>query len=164
MNIIFLHGYQSSNQGDKAVLLRKIFLEILIPNFTGDLDERMKKLNTILPGKSNLCIIGSSFGGLMAVLYTIAHINDVSRLILLAPALCEPFIPESFDIPPINIPIMIIQGKNDEIVPIQPVKDFAKKFFTNYIYQAVDDDHRLHSTSGRIDWLELVNNNSLKLN
>jgi predicted esterase YcpF (UPF0227 family) len=60
---IFLHGLEGSSQGVKATLLRELFAGILIPDFNGDLDDRMEKLSSILGNQTGWTIIGSSFGG-----------------------------------------------------------------------------------------------------
>ncbi|HYQ60398.1 MAG TPA: hypothetical protein VEP29_05070, partial [Desulfatiglandales bacterium] len=63
---MFIHGLESNNQGTKAVYFRKHFPDMLTPNFPGSLDERMADLRTLLSGKRDITLVGSSFGGLMA--------------------------------------------------------------------------------------------------
>ncbi|MBD3354161.1 MAG: hypothetical protein GF364_21950 [Candidatus Lokiarchaeota archaeon] len=161
--IIFLHGYESSNQGFKANLIRNTFKNTLIPNFEGELSGRMKKLDKILKDKSKLIIIGSSFGGLMGSLYAFNHPTDVERLILFAPALSSPFLDQDLNFDPIDIPVIIIHGKHDTVVPLDPVKTFCKKYFKNLSYNVVDDDHRLHKTSESLDWVKLVSKGKIVL-
>jgi pimeloyl-ACP methyl ester carboxylesterase len=84
---IFIHGLESSGQGTKGFFFKNRFPEMLTPDFTGDLAERMIRLDRILEGRSGIKIVGSSFGGLMASLYAMKHESRVNRLILLAPAL-----------------------------------------------------------------------------
>ena len=59
-NMIFLHGLESSSQTYKAGVIRNFFPELLVPDFTGPLEERMKALYPILDGKKDWTIIGSS--------------------------------------------------------------------------------------------------------
>jgi pimeloyl-ACP methyl ester carboxylesterase len=83
---IFIHGLESSNQGTKAVFFRDKYPDMILPDFEGPLTERMEKLNRILSGKSEIRIVGSSFGGLMAALFAMENPSQVRRMILLAPA------------------------------------------------------------------------------
>ena len=66
---IFIHGLESSNQGTKSIYFRERYPDMIIPHFTGDLKERLDKLGEILSGKSDIRLVGSSFGGLMASLF-----------------------------------------------------------------------------------------------
>jgi pimeloyl-ACP methyl ester carboxylesterase len=46
---------------------------MIIEDYEGSLEKRMTKLEDILEGKSNIILVGSSFGGLMAALYAHRH-------------------------------------------------------------------------------------------
>ena len=163
-NIIFIHGLESSGQGFKAKFLRKIFPEILTPDFKpytpklsyqALLSERMTQLKSILEVKSLWILIGSSFGGLMGALYTCKYPEKVLHLILLAPALLSPELnPNKFN--PINVPVTIYHGKNDSVVPLKLTRKRAEKLFLNLEHHVLDDDHMLHHTVQNIDWLSLV--------
>lgn len=150
---VFLHGLESSNQGTKSVYFREKFPGMIIPNFTGDLDMRMTRLNEILANKSELILVGSSFGGLMASLYSINHKDRIKRLILLAPALN--WIASNLNpLPRISTPVQIYHGKNDEVVPLKIVEEISKKIFQNMTFTVLDDDHFLHIFFSKIDWGE----------
>ena len=152
---IFIHGLLSSGQGFKARLLRQRLPDILTPDFPGDLDERMAKLEAILAEGEEHILIGSSFGGLMAALYACRHPERVKKVILLAPAL--PF-PAFADNPPApcDIPAIIYHGKRDTIVPLEPTRELAQRVFHNLTFHVVDDDHMLHDTVQRLDWEALA--------
>ena len=62
---IFIHGLESSNKGTKSVFFREKFPDMIIPTFVGSLPERLSKLDGFLLGKSDIRVVGSSFGGLM---------------------------------------------------------------------------------------------------
>jgi len=165
-NIIFIHGLESSGEGFKGKLFRKILPEILTPTFreyTPDisyevlLDERMAQLNSILAEKEPWIIIGSSFGGLMGALYALQHPNKVSRLILLAPVLTFPKL-NSKKFQPVEIEVTIFLGKKDQVIPLKPTKVRADELFSNLIFNIVDDDHMLHSAVQSIDWENLIKN------
>ena len=150
---IFLHGLESSNQGTKSIYFREKFPDMIIPYFTGDLDTRMARLNEILTGRSDMIIVGSSFGGLMASLYAIDHEELVNRLILLAPAL--QWMASNLDpLPKISIPVQIYHGRNDDVVPLKMVEEIAKIIFQNLTFTVLDDDHFLHNFFPKIAWDE----------
>ena len=86
-HILFIHGLEGSSQGVKASLIREKFPGAVIPDFDGSLEERMAKLELILETREDWVLAGSSFGGLMAALYTCAHPEKVRKLVLFAPAL-----------------------------------------------------------------------------
>ncbi len=153
--IIFIHGLESSGQGYKGRFFRKIFPNILTPDFKGELNERMEQLITTLLKFEKISIIGSSFGGLMATIYAEKFPEKVSQLILLAPALnFYNFNKETFN--KINTPTTIIHGSKDEIVPLFPTKKIAEQIFKNLDFITVDDNHLLHKTIENINWLSLL--------
>lgn len=152
---IFIHGLESSNQGTKAIYFRERFPDMLIPYFTGSLSERMDSLNKILKGKMDITLVGSSFGGLMASLFTMAEESRVNRLILLAPALN--FIESSgFKKKEISVSVRIYHGEQDDVIPIHAVEEVADKYFLNFTFNRVEDDHFLHKTFEGIDWPMLL--------
>jgi len=154
-HLIFIHGLESSGQSSKAVLLREIFPAILTPDFTGSLSERLVQLYPILGNITDWTIIGSSFGGLMGAIFTCQHPNQVKKLILLAPALT--LTEFAGNLPhPIDVPTVIIHGNHDDIVPLTPVKELAKKVFTDLTHHVVNDGHRLNKAIYSIDWRTLV--------
>ncbi len=153
--IIYLHGSDSNSQTYKAVLVRKIYPNLIAPDFTGTLDERMQQLYPIIGSASNWTLIGSSYGGLMAALFSSRFPEQVRKQILLAPALMLPEFAENLPAP-INVPTIVIHGRQDEIVPIAKVKPLAEKVFRNLDYRLVDDDHRLHQTADKLDWKSLI--------
>ena len=79
----------------------------------------------------------------------------MKKLILLAPALT---LPEFSVISPMSIdtPTVIIQGTQDELIPLQTARELAEIVFTHLSYLVVDDDHRLHKTAEGMDWKSLL--------
>ena len=152
--IIFIHGLESSGSGFKGNFLRNEFPGILTPDFKGDLEKRMQQLTEILRGPESLIIIGSSWGGLMATLYTFSHQERVSLLLLLAPVLVHPKLNSTKKA--IDVPVIIYHGKNDEIVPLEASKKRAMQLFNNLEYNEVNDDHLLHSTVKEINWHKII--------
>ncbi|MFX1453698.1 MAG: alpha/beta fold hydrolase [Promethearchaeota archaeon] len=163
-NIIFIHGLMSSGDGFKGQLLRKTLPGCLTPNFkpfSPDksnillLKERMEQLNPILEEKDKWIIIGSSFGGLMATLFTLKNPEKISKLILLAPFLSTPLLVSKL-YTPVDVPVTAFHGKYDKIVPFEQAQKVAEKIFTNLIYNRVDDDHQLKKTVQALKWENIV--------
>lgn len=153
--LLFIHGSDSNSQTHKARLLREIFPEMVVPDFTGPLEVRMAQLEAAIGEETGWTLIGSSFGGLMAVMYADRHPGQVRKLVLLAPALTlREFTRRLPD--PIPVPAILIHGKKDDVVRPAPVHRLAKRIFPKLVYLSVDDDHRLHYTAGRLDWKALL--------
>lgn len=152
---VFIHGLESSSQGTKGVFFRERFPDMLIEDYTGLLDERMAKLRTVLAGKKDLILVGSSFGGLMAAIYACENEESLIRLILLAPALdlgyFRPYAEKR-----LSIPVWLYHGKDDDVVPPAPVEKIARQVFRSLSYHLVEDDHSLHRTFPTMDWNRLL--------
>jgi predicted esterase len=115
----------------------------------------MDKLEHILSSKSEIRIVGSSFGGLMATIFAIKNTSRVKRMILLAPAInIVQF--TSYRNATVSIPVHIYHGRNDEVIPISEVEPVAKQVFEKLTFNPVDDDHYLHDTFKTIDWETLL--------
>jgi len=152
---MFIHGLESSNQGTKAVFFKERYPDMVIPHFTGTLEERMEKLNRIIAGASGIILVGSSFGGLMASLFAMENESRVARLILLAPAINHlKFV--GYGSRKISTPVEIYHGSSDEVIPLADVERVARQVFVNLSFHAVEDDHYLHQTFKRLDWDRLI--------
>jgi pimeloyl-ACP methyl ester carboxylesterase len=154
-HFVFIHGLDGSSQGVKARLLRGLYPQVLTPDFRGGLDERMQTLYQLLEAKSSWTIVGSSFGGLMAALFTSQRPSQVRKLILLAPALVWPDFASSPP-QPISVPTIVYHGSRDEIIPLEPVRQLAKQVFLQLDFRIVDDDHGLYQTVHALDWADIL--------
>jgi pimeloyl-ACP methyl ester carboxylesterase len=153
--LIYLHGLFADSRGVKASLLRKHFPQVLTPDFSGSLEERMDLLGRILGDTSGWRIVGSSFGGLMGALFALQHPEQVKKLILFSPALIWPdFAGNRFE--PVSVPVVIYHGTRDELVPIEAVRPLAEQAFQNLVFHSVDDDHGMYQTVHKLDWLSLL--------
>jgi len=152
---IFLHGLDSSGSGTKGTFFSSRFPDMLRPDFDGSLQERMVRLDSIVSGRSELIIAGSSFGGLMAACLSINQPERLRRLILLAPALNF----HEYQIPDqkVHVETILIIGKNDDVTPPRLVIPTAENTFSNLQITVADDDHLLHNTFGELDWNSLLN-------
>jgi len=152
---IFIHGLESSNKGTKSVFFKERFPDMIIPHFTGDLQERMGNLDEILEDKSGIRLVGSSFGGLMAAIFAMENEPRVDKMILLAPAI-NLMESTQYRKKKISVPAWIYHGKNDEVIPLKDVASMAKRLFMNFSFHIEDDDHFLHKTFKTIDWVSLL--------
>lgn len=152
---IFIHGLESSNRGAKARYFSEHFPDMVIPNFSGSLAERMAKLMQLTAAMDDLILVGSSYGGLMATLFAIEHEARVKKLILLAPALnFDAFRP--YHGRKISIPVWLYQGRNDVVTPWKDVAVIAEKIFLSLQLHPVEDDHLLRKIFEFIDWPSLL--------
>jgi len=151
---IFLHGLDSSSQGTKGRFFQDYFPEVIRPDFSGDLDERLQYLEKICASKNKLTFIGSSFGGLMASCFALKYPEQVARLILLAPALNY----GDFRVPEVMLPTptILVIGKYDTVTPADLVIPLAEKTFSNLEVFIEEDDHMLHNSFMQLDWNMLI--------
>jgi pimeloyl-ACP methyl ester carboxylesterase len=149
--MVYIHGSKSDSHSGKARLFREWFPGMVTPDFKGSFDERMSQLRKILSNQTGWTLIGSSYGGLMATVFTLEHEEQVRKLVLLAPALEQ----QSAPLPkpgPISVPTILIHGTRDTVIPLEPVQRIAETLFSNLTLYAVEDDHRLHKTAHEMDW------------
>ena len=199
--IILLHGFTSSGQSTKARYFReklKAFPQVQFHAIDfnptpADFEYvtttgRINRLRQYVLDHDleNVIIIGSSYGGLIALHY--AHrFGGVEKMLLLAPGLtwlswglsekeleqwkkagAAPFLHRAFGkevpikyyvqvdglrylepIPPAS-PVIIIHGRSDKTVPIEPARVYAADFADSVRLIEVDADHDLN------DHLELI--------
>jgi len=158
MNVtrVFIHGLESSSRGTKGVYFGEMYPDMIIEDYPGTFEERMIKLNDILAGKKELILVGSSYGGLMAAVFTCMNEERIKKLILLAPALnLDEF--KTYLNKKIQVPVIVYHGENDDVVPFVPVQNIAKTVFENISYNIINDDHSLHKSFASLDWNALLN-------
>lgn len=151
---IFLHGLDSSGSGTKGTYFSKRFPDMLRPDFSGTLQERMDQLFPLISGYADIIAVGSSFGGLMAARLAMERPEQVKRLVLLAPALNfhEYHIPEL----KVDTETLVVIGEHDDVTPPSIVIPAAEKTFSKLQIEVVDDDHLLHNTYRNLDWDTLM--------
>jgi hypothetical protein len=52
--------------------------------------------------------------------------------------------------------VAVYHGKKDEVIPLAPVYDVARRVFTDLTFNRVDDDHALKNTFPSMDWDDLL--------
>jgi predicted esterase YcpF (UPF0227 family) len=160
--LYYIHGYQSSPDGDKAKLFREKLnaLPITYRNCRPEdivISDCVNRISDVLKNDSNITLIGSSLGGFLAAAVSLQNIF-VKKLILLNPAI----IPPSTNLDPItDVPkkiledmrnkqlfeikidasITILRGTNDAVVPNNWIIEFAMA--QEAVVHFFHDDHRL---------------------
>jgi pimeloyl-ACP methyl ester carboxylesterase len=141
MRILFLHGLESGPHGAKYQALKKEFGEVISPDCSG-IGEPEERLAVILAETESVAgdflVVGSSMGGLMALLLQRVIPWRIGALLLCAPALHRPAAAGlSADRLP---PTVIIHGTQDAVVPIEASRQFGPPLIE------VDDDHSLKNS------------------
>jgi pimeloyl-ACP methyl ester carboxylesterase len=143
--LVFLHGLESGPHGSKYQALRNLDPELISPDCRGisDIGERLAIIEEALAGVEKMVIVGSSFGGLAAVLFAQKPTNfsRIKGCLLCAPAL--PRISQD-EIASIPLETVILHGTRDEVVPLQSSKDFSERHGIRLV--EVYDDHRLSAS------------------
>lgn len=153
--LIFLHGLESSGSGTKGSYFAERYPHMLRPDFTGNLAERLAKLEKIAGADEEVLFVGSSYGGVMATIFAFKYPRRVRRLVLLAPALNFP----DFVLPAdarIQVETHLVIGSNDQVTPPDEVVPVARQVFTDLRLSVVDDDHLLRKTFPGLDWPSLL--------
>lgn len=154
-NLLFIHGLAGSGQGFKATYLLGLYPDLLAPDFPGDFYERMAQLRLLLANSTGWTLIGSSMGGLMATVYACTHPGLIDRLVLLAPAL-NYIDPEDNTLQLTDIPVTVIHGLRDDIVPIDKTREMAEHLFSNLTFMTFDATHDLNAIVPLLDWPALL--------
>ncbi len=156
--VVFSHGQESGPWGTKiramAELARSLGCAAESIDYQGIADpgERVAKLLAAAPGGGDrLLLVGSSMGGHVAT--AAARSLPAAGLFLLAPAFYMPGF-ESLTPDAPGIPISIVHGWRDDIVPVDNSIRFARR--CRATLHIVDGDHRLTDNLDEInDYLRL---------
>ena len=155
MRLCFLHGLDSSPQGTKARLLKTHYPDCLIPSLPPDIHERVRIVEQMIHAPT--IVIGSSLGGLTALMFAIAHPDLIAAMLLLAPAVgCRDesiFRTDQKRIllslcVPAAIPTVIIAGTRDDVIPLSSIRALFQRSPDPSMIRLheVDDDHNLHQS------------------
>jgi len=157
MRLCFLHGLDSSPQGTKSRLLKAHYPDCLIPTLPPDIHERIRIVEQALHEPA--IVIGSSLGGLTALMFALAHPELINALVLLAPAVG--FRDESLFTEeqkrtlgaiyvPADIPTIIVAGIKDDVIPLSSIRALVQRSPDpdRILLHEVDDDHNLHQSLG----------------
>ena len=153
--VYFSHGQESGPWGSKiksmAANVRQLGCRAESVDYQGMADPsgRVDKLIAeCASSEEPLVLVGSSMGGHVATAAA-AQVGAVG-LFVLAPAFYMPGY-ESLTPPAPNIPIAIVHGWNDDVVPVENSIRFAKE--CNASLHILDADHRLTANIDDINGL-----------
>lgn len=136
--IMFFHGLESGPHGRKYHALSEHF-DVESPDFQGmGIDERLAKATELTTGETDLIVVGSSFGGLLAALLYARHPERFFSYVLAAPAL---MLADEDEITAMPRDAVVVHGSRDDVVAIGPVRTLCRTFGIEVV--EVDDDHRL---------------------
>ncbi len=143
--VYFSHGQESGPWGTKiksmAETVKKLGCRVESVDYRGIADptDRVKKLIEECAGvEEPVVLVGSSMGGHVATAAA-ARVGAIG-IFVLAPAYYMPGY-ESLTPPAPDIPIAIVHGWNDDVVPVENSIRFAKN--CNASLHILDGDHRL---------------------
>ncbi len=153
--VYFSHGQESGPWGTKiksmAATVEQLGCRAESVDYRGIADPT-DRVNKLIAESSNvedpLLLVGSSMGGHVAT----AAAADVGAIgiFVLAPAYYMPGY-ESLTPPAPDMPIMIVHGWNDDVVPVENSIRFAKE--CNASLHILDADHRLTDSIDAINHL-----------
>ena len=151
--VVFSHGQESGPWGTKiramAELAKGLSCKVMSIDYQGIADpaERVEKLKREAGAiDDRLILVGSSMGGHVAT--AAADELDAAGLFVLAPAYFMPGF-ESMTPEPPGMPMLIVHGWHDDVVPVDNSIRFARSCAaTLYL---VDGDHRLTANIDEIN-------------
>jgi pimeloyl-ACP methyl ester carboxylesterase len=155
MDLCFFHGLDSSPLGTKSRLLKKHYPECKIPVLPPDIHTRLALVEQEI--KQPILVVGSSLGGLTALMFAERHPELTAAMLLMAPAVgCreeslfteeQKKVLESVYIPA-KTPTIIIAGVKDEVIPLASIRAMVARSPHPQKIQLneVDDDHNLHNS------------------
>jgi predicted esterase len=152
--VIFSHGQESGPWGTKILAMaenvRASGCEADSIDYQGIADPtaRVEKLvDSCKPISGSIVLVGSSMGGHVAT--AAAARVKATGLFVLAPAYYMPGY-EALTPDPPDIPICIVHGWHDDVVPLESSIRFAKK--CSATLHIVDGDHRLSANIDEINY------------
>ncbi len=167
--LYYIHGYQSSPNGEKAALLKATLHAIPIAYREGApeelvISECLSRISEAITNDQQVILIGSSLGGFLAASTALTH-STVKQLILLNPAIIPPEIDlDTIEGMPVRIlqemrdprlfqqkikaTITILRGTLDDIVPDEWILTFAQA--QNVTIRLYNDDHRFSKNISKL--------------
>jgi pimeloyl-ACP methyl ester carboxylesterase len=152
--LVYLHGKDSSPFGFRANYIRDRYPKLIAPELTANVSERSKVVAKTI--QEPAYIVGSSLGGLSALIFCRDHVERVKGLVLLAPAVgfheAKYRTPQILDAVqalkiPADIPTTVIGAIQDEVIPIDTVRDLVQRSpdQSNIRFYQINDRHSLRT-------------------
>jgi hypothetical protein len=149
LRVLFIHGLEGSPRGTKAVFLAERFDATTPAMNTGSFPESLATQVAALDALRPAVVVGSSFGGAVAV-ELLRQGAWAGPTVLLAPAAAKLGLANRL---PEGLPITVVHGLRDDIIPLDDSRALAATGSPDLVRLIeVDDDHRLQSLvdSGRL--------------
>jgi len=149
LRVLFVHGSESGPQGTKARLLAEHFAALTPAMDTERFEGCVRQIGTAVESFRPDVVVGSSFGGAVAVALLQRGLWAGPTL-LLATAVAELGVPLRL---PDDVAVWIVHGTKDDVVPISSSLALARSGSPAQVrLLEVNDDHRLSATvaSGRL--------------
>lgn len=148
--ILFAHGLEGTPTGAKPRALIAAGFDVVAPDGRGiGLTGRIAGLDEASAGRTGIILVGSSYGGLAALMLAIRHPARLRGLVLLAPALLDlPEIgapPSTLVVPP-GVPCSVLHGRHDDIVPLAASEALVARSGPLVTLQVLDDEHALRAS------------------
>ncbi len=138
--VLFIHGLESSPQGDKARYLAARFDALTPAMDTGDFPACLAQQAEAVRDFHPDVVVGSSFGGALAVLLLEGGVWRGPTL-LLAQAIFR--VRDEAALPD-GAPVLLVHGTRDDVVPIEGSRRLARTGTPGLVrLREVDDGHRL---------------------
>lgn len=142
MDLCFIHGKESGPHGSKYQKLKTVFGEVRSEDLQHmSLKARLETLEILWRDIPRMVIVGSSLGGLTALLYAERHPEQVAGMVLCAPAV---HLPEAKGLKTVHPNTWVLQGTEDVIVPDHEVVQWCCTHGVSMI--RVPDGHRLEGS------------------
>ncbi len=143
LRVQFIHGLEGSPQGAKARLFAEHFDARTPAMDTSDFDACVEVHAELLRGFEPDVLIGSSFGGAVAVALLQRGLWRGPTL-LLAQAALRHGLPAQL---PEGVRVWIVHGRRDDLIDIEDSRTLARAGTPDLVRLIeVDDDHPLHAT------------------
>jgi pimeloyl-ACP methyl ester carboxylesterase len=148
MRVLFCHGLESGPVGSKYQALVDAGYEVIAPDCRGmTLKERVAVIAPILK-EFRPYVVGSSYGGITAVLAGMEAGVQLPGLVLCAPALERQEEPNDPSTLALVGPTVIVHGVEDAVIPIEVSRRYAARTGAKLV--EVADGHRLENSMGAI--------------
>jgi pimeloyl-ACP methyl ester carboxylesterase len=147
--VLFCHGLESGPHGSKYRLLCDNGYEVIAPDCRGKSLRERVELVVPLMQQLRPYVVGSSYGGITAVLAGARGGVGLPGVLLCAPAL---ELAEEPNADPSTLPLVgpttIIHGVEDDVIPIEVSRRYARRTSADLI--EVADGHRLANSQVEI--------------
>lgn len=153
MRVLFMHGLESSPQGNKARYLARHFEAHTPAMDTGDFQACLEQQAAAIAEFRPDVVVGSSFGGALAVLLLVQGAWAGPTLLLAqASARFDP----TLALPP-DVPVLLVHGTRDDVIDIEGSRRLARTGTPGRVRLVeVDDGHRLDGLLASDRLAELV--------